>query len=476
MRLVALLLAPGILLGQVQLAPGSLGSVYYASTTEAKPLATVWLRAVGSSTPISALVVSTAGGTITFVVPSNAPLGPAELIYKVTGSTTQWSEVSIVPANFTINAIQTPHAAGTGQLNDLTHPVQPSDVVAIWGTGLGLTSASNVTVTFGGVAQKVPYAGPAPNLLGVNQIDFQVAAGVPDGCYVPATVSVGASSAVTYLAKSSNGGPCPHPYHLSASDLATLDQGGSIAVGVIQAMSSITAATQDHASRQETASVTFDSWDASTLAMAVESNLSPDFVYVAGLSAGTQMLSSINVTQGATFTSNDAPLASLPAPVLPTGATFWTNSGGPDLAASTFAFTLPPPIQINGILLLEWTASQPQTITWNPAGYDSGAILQASLYSTNGGTGGLFLQGTLGAASWISVRSGVTLTAPASAGTLTFPSQMLAQVGSGAATLMVQVTEASASIPSTLLKQTNGQTLLMLASPSSGETVPVDIQ
>jgi len=475
MRFLALLLAPGILAGQMQLAPGSLGSAYYSpSAGAAIPSAMVSLRPVGTSTPIPAQVVSVADGTLTFTVPLNAPPGQAELIYKVSGGTTQWTEVAIVPANFTISAAQIVAGDGTARPNMLTKPAQPGESVVLWGSGLGLAPASNVSVTFGGVAQKVLYAGTAPNLSGVNQINFQVGTGVPDGCYVPVSVSAGASTAVTYLSKSSNGAACPHPFHLSAGDLATLDAGGTIDVGQIETVSNVAAVTADHASRQEYASVSLGTWNAAQIATAVETNQAPTLNY-SGLTVGAQMLSSIDVTEGAAFTSIDAPLAALPAPMLPVGPAVWSNSGSAQLAASSFAFTLPPPILISGTVPLEWSAGQPQTITWNPAGYDSGAVLQVRLVSANGVTGAA-ISGLLGAVVLVPGSSPATLTAPASAGTLTFPSQLLSQAGTGAMTLTVQVSEPLASVPSMPLRETNGATLLMLVTASTSETFPVDIE
>jgi len=472
-RLYLLLLAPGVLCGQMQLVPGSLGSLsYYPSATSA----TVSLRPVGASTPIPAQVVSIAAGTVNFVVPANAPLGPAELIYKVSGMPTQWTAAAVVPANFTISAAQIVGADGVARANTLTHPAQPGESVVLWGSGLGVNPAT-MGVAFGGAPQKILYAGPAPGLPGVNQINFQVGATAPDGCYQPVTVVFAGGSATTYLSKSSNGGPCPHPWHLSAADLASLDAGGSIAVGDIYTASNVVAVSGDHSSRQENASVSFAPWDANAFAAAFEGS-TPETGGYPEFPVGNQTLSSTDISTGVTLTSNDAPLANLPAPVF-AGPSFWSNSGGSFLAASSFAFNLPAPILVQGSLPLMWSSGKDQTITWNPAGYDSGAVLQATLYGTSGVAGGgvvyfAAVSGLLGS-EWFS-SSGVTVSAPASAGTLTFPTQMISQIGPGAATLMVQVTEPYASVPSTLLKQVSGKTLLMIVTASTSETLPVDIQ
>jgi uncharacterized protein (TIGR03437 family) len=475
-RLLALLLAPGILCSQMQLAPGALGSLgYYPSATSA----TVSLRPVGAATPIPAQVVSVAAGNVNFVVPADMPLGAAEIIYKVSGMPTQWTPAVVVPANFTISAVQIVGADGVARANTLSQPAQPGESVVIWGSGLGMNPAT-LGVAFGGAPQNILYAGPAPGLPGVNQINFQVGSSAPDGCYQPVTVSLAGGSATAWLSKSSSGGPCPHPWHLSASDLATLDAGGSIAVGDIYTASNVVAVSGDHASREENAAVSFAPWDANAFAAAFEGS-TPETGGYPEFPVGNQTLSATNVSEGVTLTTNDDPLANLPAPVF-AGPSVWSNSGGSFLAPSSFAFNLPAPILVQGSPPLAWSSAKDQTITWNPPGFDSGAVLQATLYGTNGTVGlvysGYLINGevfSVAASEWFA-GSGVTVSAPASAGTLTFPAQMISQIGPGAATLIVQVTEPYASVPSTLLKQTSGKTLLMIVTASTSETIPVDIQ
>ena len=52
-----------------------------------------------------------------------------------------------------------------------------------------------VTVTVGGVAANVAYAGAAPGLVdGVNQLNLQLAANTPTGSAVPLAITVGGQS------------------------------------------------------------------------------------------------------------------------------------------------------------------------------------------------------------------------------------------------------------------------------------------
>jgi uncharacterized protein (TIGR03437 family) len=496
MKRLALLLAPSILWAQYvpQVAPGSLATISYSTSDNrsAPYSAVVSLRSVGSSTLIPAQVVAVDANTIDYVVPATAPAGPAEIIYKASGDTTKWVEVAVVPQSFTIQAAQVIAANGAARGYSLSNPAQPGESVVLWGSGLGLAPAANLAVTFGGVRQNILYAGAAPGLPGVNQINFQVSAAAPDGCYVPVTVTYGGQTATAYLSKSSNGGPCPHPFGLSAADLAALDAGNPLSVGQICTSSNIVAASADHASRQESASVVFTFWSASAIASAFEGGSSLSGCGSGGYyppSIGSQSLSALALPDGsASFTTGDLPLAQLTPPVLTGGPWTWMNSGGSDLAASSFAFTLPPPISIAARVPLAWSSAQDQTITWNPAGYDSGAMVQASL-AGNGIGGALVRSGVLSgvlsgvpglvslSSSWFTLSAtGPTVTVPASAGTLTFPKALLAQAAQGANTLTVQLVESPFSVPSIVLHEKNKTTLLMVSFASTSETLPVDIQ
>jgi hypothetical protein len=112
------------------------------------------------------------------------------------------------------------------RLFGLTTPVQAGEWVTLWGTGLGSAAASTIAVKVADVSVAPAYAGPAPGLPGVDQINFQFPAGVPDDCYVPVAVEVNGRALHTpSIAAASAPGPCRHRLGLSADTLATLDQG-----------------------------------------------------------------------------------------------------------------------------------------------------------------------------------------------------------------------------------------------------------
>ena len=94
------------------------------------------------------------------------------------------------------------------QLVTPSNPVHRGDVLVIYATGLGRTTplipagqpaptdqlASTqipVVVTLGGIQQQVLFAGLAPGLVGVYQINVQITRSVPEGLSVPLVISQG---------------------------------------------------------------------------------------------------------------------------------------------------------------------------------------------------------------------------------------------------------------------------------------------
>ncbi len=153
--------------------------------------------------------------------------------------------------------------------------------------------------------------------------------------------------------------------------------------------------------------------------------------------------------------ATEGPLSNLPAPVIAGGKWTWTSSGGADLPASSFGFSLPAPFQLNSGAPVSLNRGQDQTLTWNGANFPAGAVFTASL----------------------SGSVNVSCSAPASAGTLTIPAALLSQVAaSSLGTLSIGVSQMGSFIPHTLFKLKNGNTLLVFVSYSTGDTRAVDFQ
>jgi len=470
------------------LAQGSLAAIGYSQVTSTPVLsATVSLLPANSTTPVPAQVTSVVPFTITFVVPPNIPLGDAQLIYKPGNQATQWTRVSIVPANLSLYrtgstgplVAQNIGPDGTPVPNGLASPAQPGQPVVLWGSGLGATPQSAIQVTLGGVEQTVLYAGAAPGQPGLNQFNFRIAPGTPDGCYVPLTVTYRTQAVTSFLSKTSDGLPCHHPFQLSVSAMKLLDSGSQIQTGEIALTTGIQAPASDRASRQESAQFLGLYLSASTIAnyfigaaatpaqpCAIDLSIGVVGAFLEGgfdpTTLGTITLQSAASTLTLPWTNPqpvDSPLNDLPPPVIAGGNWTWSTSGGSDLAASSFAFVLPPPVQIAGSVPVTVNRSQSQTIAWNGSGFDSNAALQLSLTSQYPGSPVL------------------TCRVPAQTGTLTLPSNLLAQFNAGSAgAVSVSVTESGTGIPHAQFNQLDGSPLLTIVSWGSTDARPVDFQ
>jgi uncharacterized protein (TIGR03437 family) len=106
-------------------------------------------------------------------------------------------------------AIFTQDSSGTGPASALkasdqslvttANPLQPGDVVELYATGLGLTASSNgldvalqqPTVTVGGVACPVTFAGAAPGYVGLDQINCTIPLGLTSGASAPVVITSG---------------------------------------------------------------------------------------------------------------------------------------------------------------------------------------------------------------------------------------------------------------------------------------------
>lgn len=108
-----------------------------------------------------------------------------------------------VPSLFTLDGSGTGPAAATNALTAVivgtSTPLHASGYVSLYLTGLGLTALQNglqyatlqPTVTVGGQACNVTYAGRAPGFAGLDQINCQLPATVPTGAAVPVIVNSG---------------------------------------------------------------------------------------------------------------------------------------------------------------------------------------------------------------------------------------------------------------------------------------------
>lgn len=172
------------------------------------------------------------------VLPWTVPPGPAQLRLYHSGqiATTQ---ITIVPSSlglFPQSEAYLTLQIGSDQvqtLNQLTHPAQPGDTIAIWATGLG--SATQVTVLVGGRVTTSSFAGHVSYMPGVDQIQFVVPNDptIPNDCYVAVAAQLaGVTTNEIWISKTSDGSACQSKLGFTGADLLQLDQGG--AVGLAQ--------------------------------------------------------------------------------------------------------------------------------------------------------------------------------------------------------------------------------------------------
>ncbi|MGD0771569.1 MAG: BACON domain-containing carbohydrate-binding protein [Candidatus Solibacter sp.] len=201
----------------------------------------VSVKVTQGATSVNAIPVFVAQYQINAVMPSNTPAGSVQVTVSYNNLTSAPAAVQVVPANFGAFTVSGGRGPGIVQnyvsatqvplnMTDLT--AAPGDTVILWGTGLGPLPAgasdtqpapagslpASVQVLLGNLTITPAYAGRAPGLAGVDQIDFQLPSNVPLGCYVPLQVVVNgnASNTVT-MAINNNRQPCSDSSPFSAT-------------------------------------------------------------------------------------------------------------------------------------------------------------------------------------------------------------------------------------------------------------------
>lgn len=212
---------------------------------------------------VDAFIVYTSALQVGAILPSNTPVGNGSVTVTYNGKTSAAFTISVVQSRlgiFTSNVQGTgPAAAQHGTSSApimLTKAAQPGEVVIIYGTGLGPISGpdnvapgsvqvgSDVKVTVGGKTITPQYAGRAPQFAGEDQINFQLPADVPTGCYVPMSITASgqvSQDVVLPIAKSGSSA-CTHIFGFSENALAELDSGGTVNVGLFQVLRAFVAA------------------------------------------------------------------------------------------------------------------------------------------------------------------------------------------------------------------------------------------
>jgi uncharacterized protein (TIGR03437 family) len=103
------------------------------------------------------------------------------------------SVVDAAPALFANASGQASVINQDGTLNSSTNPAEPGSVIALFGTGEGVTGLP-FSLTIGGYAATILYAGPSGTYPGMFQINAQVPSGYFSGGTLPVVVTVGSVS------------------------------------------------------------------------------------------------------------------------------------------------------------------------------------------------------------------------------------------------------------------------------------------
>jgi uncharacterized protein (TIGR03437 family) len=160
-----------------------------------------------SGTTVQCFMIYTLAGQVAAILPSNTPVGTGTITVSYNGTASVTAPITVAKSSFgifTINqqgSLQAVIQDSNYQFNSATFAFQPGETVVLWGTGLGPITGSdattpptgnlpgiNVSVTVGGVAATVTYAGRS-GYSGDDQVAFTIPSGVT-GCNVPLSVAV----------------------------------------------------------------------------------------------------------------------------------------------------------------------------------------------------------------------------------------------------------------------------------------------
>jgi uncharacterized protein (TIGR03437 family) len=180
-----------------------------STTLAAVSISITQVSNTGVATTVAAIPVFLSPGQINAIMPSNTPLGQVTLRVTYNNFRSNAAAVRVVTSSFGIFT-----STGTGQgpgsiqnfspaalpLNGLTTSATVGQTVILYGVGLGAalgpdniapasTNLPTQTEVFvAGIPASVQYSGRASCCAGIDQINFQVPAGAPSGCWVPVAV------------------------------------------------------------------------------------------------------------------------------------------------------------------------------------------------------------------------------------------------------------------------------------------------
>jgi len=216
------------------------------------------IKVTVGATTVDAIMIYTSAGQVAAILPSNTPVGDGRLTLTYQGQTSTPVSIRVVRTAFGIFTI---NSAGSGpgvvtdanyQYNLLTSAAQPGQVMILWGTGLGPVTFSETTgapvqdlpvdtqVYVGGRLARVLFRGRSPGSAGLDQINFEVPAGV-EGCYVPIVVRAGGvNSNWASMSVATARRVCSDATGYSGDELERVARGEALRIGSILLSRSLT--------------------------------------------------------------------------------------------------------------------------------------------------------------------------------------------------------------------------------------------
>ena len=210
-------------------------------------------KLTAGGTSVDLILTYSLGTQVGAIIPSNTPLGTAQLTVAFNGQTSANFAVNIVRSSF---GIFTSNQGGSGPaigqnfnsptdqpINSILNAAKPGQTITLWGTGLGPITGDDaagaapgelnvaVEVLVGNRPATIRYRGRSGCCAAIDQIVFDVPAGIV-GCYTPLTVKIGnVVSNSTYLAISERGGLCSAGTPFTDADLQKISNGGTLSIG-----------------------------------------------------------------------------------------------------------------------------------------------------------------------------------------------------------------------------------------------------
>jgi uncharacterized protein (TIGR03437 family) len=214
------------------------------------------VRVTVGSTTVDAILVYASETQVAAILPSTTPTGAGTVVLTFNGQPSSPRPINIVRNSF---GIFTRNQSGTGPtivqnvnsesdrpVNSLVESAHPGQTMILWGTGLGAVSGDersgplpgdlpvDVEVLVANRRAKVVYKGRSGCCAGIDQIAFEVPAGI-EGCYVPIVVRAGnVVGNFGTFSVAARGGLCSDAHGYSPSDVQGLLSRKDARIGSIQ--------------------------------------------------------------------------------------------------------------------------------------------------------------------------------------------------------------------------------------------------